>query len=221
MHINEIALFAPNLDQAAAFYSGGLGLPIESRTNTEIQFSVGESILTFVRDTTDTVTTSYHYAINIPENQFQEGKAWLRQRVPLIPDPNGFDEFFFENWNAHACYFYDPFGNIGELIARHTTHTATNAPFSSHSLLSISEIGIPVEDVLAFVVTAGKTWGLRPYLNRSSEDFTAIGDHDGLLITVKRGRLWYPNGQVAADQLPARVILEDAKGSMQTITRWG
>ena len=44
-----------------------------------------------------------------------------------------------------------------------------------------------------------------PYKDESSETFTAVGDAEGLFITVKQGRIWYPNTGIPAQLLPVCV----------------
>lgn len=81
------------------------------------------------------------YALGVPGHRFAEAAHWLENRVPLLADQNGRVEFFFEQWNAHAIYFRDADGNIGELIARHNLETNSEEPFGARSLLGVSEIG--------------------------------------------------------------------------------
>ncbi len=69
------------------------------------------------------------FAFNIPENQFREAKAWLASRVE-IARPNGSDEIFYDDWNAHAVYFPDPGGNLVEFIARHNLPDRSEREFN-------------------------------------------------------------------------------------------
>ena len=50
----------------------------------------------------------------------------------------------FEAWRARAAYYFDPVGNLVELIARE------RAP-GEELLLEVSEVGLPVADVGAAV----------------------------------------------------------------------
>jgi hypothetical protein len=87
----------------------------------------------------------YHFAFNIPSNQFQEAKAWLKGKTTLLLE-DGEDEADFSFWPAHACYFEDPAGNIVELIARYNENPVRETPFSINNILNISEIGLVVKD---------------------------------------------------------------------------
>lgn len=87
----------------------------------------------------------YHFAFNIPANQFQEAKEWLKGKTTLLLE-DGEDEADFSFWPAHACYFEDPAGNIVELIARYNENPNSESQFTVNSILNISEIGLIVKD---------------------------------------------------------------------------
>jgi len=156
----------------------------------------------------------YHFAFNIPENQFAEARAWLTQRVPLVLGPDGEDLFTFESWNSHAIYFYDAAGNIVEFIARHDLPNSSNQPFGPASLLSVSEIGWVVADVRAAVDTLQNDLGLSVYANSLSDEFAAVGDPNGLFIVVKQERPWFPDTRHILSAKPAPIhatLLQDGE----------
>lgn len=85
-------------------------------------------------------TINYHFAINVPQNQFEDAVTWLSDRVELLSDTEtGDSEIFFEDWNAHAVYCLDPAGNLLELIARHDLSNDSDRPFGSENFLEVSE----------------------------------------------------------------------------------
>ncbi|WIB76234.1 hypothetical protein DEJ28_11170 [Curtobacterium sp. MCPF17_002] len=59
------------------------------------------------------------------------------------------------------------------------------------SLLSLSEVGIAVPDVLGAVEVLGRA-GVAPYANAPTAEFAPVGDVHGLLVLVSPGRSWYP-----------------------------
>ena len=111
-------------------------------------------------------------------------------------EKDGADQFHFETWNADAVYFFDPAGNVVELIARHNLRNASKKPFSGDSILCISEIAYPVEDVTLFCQHLKAELKLKLY-SGDEKNFAALGDEDGLVIVVPVGRHWYPT------QIPA------------------
>ena len=201
MKIKSLKLWATDLDTLAAFYRDTLGLIVSARAG-RFEAYVGYTRLAFHQaeaDENQAKYRAYHFAINIPENQFAEGKAWLAQRVPLIQDRDNTSTFDFLSWNAHACYCYDPAGNILELIARHSLDCAAAQPFSARSLLGVSEIGLITDDVRGSANQLCQKFGLGVYDGAGSEAFAAVGDEHGLFIVVKRGREWFPDtGKLAA-----------------------
>lgn len=211
MEIAQLTLLSPDLLVQHEFYTGVLGLPMLEGGEEVITFGVGRSKLTFLQADEDW-TGTYHFAFNIPENQLSQAKAWLSERVELIHAPNGQDEFPFESWNAHAIYFYDRAGNILELIARHDLRNASDAPFGSQSLLEISEVGLVTADVAATMRKFQSYLPLKVYRNSESEDFVALGDATGLLIVVKRGRIWWPETDVAATLSAVSILSHDSSG---------
>ena len=211
--IKSLRLWTNQLAELDAFYRETLGLVVALRPG-KLDVNAGHTRITF-REAPVGWRSVYHFAFNIPENQFAEAKAWLAQRVPLIRDKNGADEFDFLDWNSHACYYYDPAGNILELIARHTLDCASVQLFSPRSLLGISEIGIVADDVRETAHQLGQKYGLGIYDGAGSDSFTAVGDPSGLFIVVKRGREWYPDtGAIAASS--AFSIAFEVNGTLHT-----
>jgi catechol-2,3-dioxygenase len=204
MEIRELRLQAPDLGALAAFYGDRLGLPIVHNDH-QLAITIGSSRLIFTQ-INQPEAPIYHFAFNIPPTQFAEAVAWARQRVALIPDETGADEFYSDDWDVHNIYFYDPAGNIAELIARHTLTYPTTTPFGSASLLNISEIGIATEHVAQLVEQLGGQYGL-PLYQPGSSIFAPIGDEHGLLIVVKHGRIWFPNTGKPALHVPLSVDL--------------
>ena len=73
-----------------------------------------------------------HFALNVPPDRFEEAVAFARERVELLKD-----DVPFPHWRARAAYFFDPAGNLVELIARE------RAP-GEELFLELSEVGLPV-----------------------------------------------------------------------------
>ena len=215
MHIDTLELLAPDLAALHAFYAATFGLPAE-QTADSLTIQVGGTRLTFAQAPAGW-TERYHYAINIPENQFAAAKAWLAARVPLVTDADGTDTFFSTDWNADLCYYLDPAGNIGELIARHTLACASDAPFGPASLLTVSEIGLPTPDVPATVADLTAHLGVATY-GETSDTFTPVGDEQGLFIVVRAGRIWFPDTGIPANPLPFTVTVRNARGNAYHIT---
>src|SRR2546423_211293 len=118
MKIDELQLSASDPASQREFYANVLGLPIHADTADTLALRAGGSRLVFAQ-APEGWSGVYHFAFNVPEDRFKEAKEWAARRVALIRNSAGEDEFNFVSWNAHSLYFYDPAGNIVELIARH------------------------------------------------------------------------------------------------------
>lgn len=193
MHINSLKIYTPNLKEQVAFYSEALGLPLLESSDDKATFQIGKSLLqlNFRKQ-----TTPYHFAINIPSNKAEEALVWLKARVSVLKDKET-EIHAFDSWNAKAIYFYDRDKNIAELIVRKNLQLNSSVKFGTGSLLSISEIGIPVNDIEKVFNQIHQPAGLEIY-DGSFERFCAIGDENGLFICVNKNlKTWFPTGEVA------------------------
>jgi hypothetical protein len=180
-----------------AFYGKTLELRVFDEKPDRFTVEAGETMITFV-DSTDTAggrAPFYHFAFNIPENKILKALEWQRARTPLLPIPerNRADGFppevvDYRHWNAHSIFFLDPAGNVVEYIARHDLPNRDTHPFSWGDILYASEIGLIVDDVAAAATVLGQNAGVTPYRG-GSEAFQAMGDEQGLLLVMKRGRV--------------------------------
>lgn len=191
MKLEHIQIQTNNIKSTLEFYQKILGLSIIENNAKSISIQAGNSILKFVENTN--FNSIYHFAFNIPENKLEEAIQWCKNKINLIfiEDENIITNF--ENWNANAIYFYDNNGNLLEFIARHDLNNSQTEPFSSKSILNISEIGIVNENPLELGNQLIKKHGLEFFSkNNNSEVFAAIGNDEGLVIMVKPNRNWYP-----------------------------
>lgn len=207
MKLEHIQIQTNNIQQTKAFYQNIIGLPIIENNLESITVKAGNSILKFVENTQ--FKSIYHFAFNIPENQLEQAIAWCKNKVDLILIENQNVITHFENWNAHAVYFYDNNGNLLEFIARHDLDNTQTEKFSSDSILNISEIGIVNENPFELGNQLIAEHGLHFFTkNNNSEVFSAIGDDEGLLILVKPNRNWYPT-QTPSESNPVKITLEN------------
>jgi catechol-2,3-dioxygenase len=129
-------------------------------------------------------STPHHFAFHVADLE-----PWKR-RLDVS------EEHDFSSWGgARAVYFRDPEENVVELIARPQARLE----------LTLAEVGLPVEDVVATVDMLERELGLQPY-DDWDESFAPLGDDDGLLIVVRVGRGWFPVG-VPSGRAPIEVTL--------------
>jgi catechol-2,3-dioxygenase len=206
MNILYLELSAKELKAQRDFYADVLELPVELESSM-LKVRAGNTDLTFTQAPTE-FDDAYHFAFNIPENQFDAAKKWIASRVPLLRDESGQDEFESRSWNSHSVYFKDAAGNVLEFIARHNLKDAVEGDFDSKQILSISEIGLPSENVIEFANEICTHLGFSVFMQEPNETFTPVGDDNGLLIIPIKDRIWIPNSGVPAKLLPVKVTGE-------------
>lgn len=180
------------------FYGTTLSLPTRLETG-RLYVQVGRTELIFQQD--EGVEPFYHLAFRVATNDPAAAVAWTRSRVPLLPD--GAEEVFHSSmWDSTQFYFYDGDGNVLELLTR---ESPTSEAFGPDAFLYVTEVGLPVADVLETVVGLERSLGA-PRKNGESATFNPVGDQDGLLIMVPHGRNWYPTNRPALT-LPVQIEL--------------
>jgi catechol 2,3-dioxygenase-like lactoylglutathione lyase family enzyme len=209
MNISYLELSAKDLPAQRDFYANVLELPV-TLDSAILEVKAGKTVLHFTQAPSE-FNGAYHFAFNIPENQYQAAKQWITSRVPLLQDKNGQEDFKSESWTSTSLYFLDAAGNVLEFIARHNLQNAAAGDFNSSQILNVSEIGLPSEDVVALVNEIGTRLGLPVFKQEPNESFTPIGDDNGLLILPAKDRIWMPDSGVPAKLLPVKVKGE-AKG---------
>jgi catechol 2,3-dioxygenase-like lactoylglutathione lyase family enzyme len=194
MEITRVIFQTSSLKEQLDFYSNVLELSTGIKSENKITIGIGSTELVF--EQVSGADPFYHFAINIPCNKIEEAKNWTSTRTKLIWMQDYKSEVAdFINWHAKSVYFYDPAGNILELIARFDLDNKTDKPFSSAQFLSVSEVGLVIKEN---EMEKGSENLLKKYELSYFEkqpplpQFKAIGDDDGLFIVVPEKRNWYP-----------------------------
>jgi len=203
MNITGLELLSRDLPAQKDFYANVLELPT-ALTSAGLEVKAGRTDILFTQAPAD-FDGAYHFAFNIPNNQFHAAKEWVSSRLPLLCDESGRVEFASENWNSHSVYFKDVAGNVLEFIARHDLQDAVAGDFDSRHILNLSEIGLPSEDVVTLANELCTRLGLSVFRQQRNETFTPVGDDNGLFILPIKDRIWIPNSGVPARLLPVKV----------------
>jgi hypothetical protein len=175
----------------------------------ETGIAIGETRLAFESARGDPF---YHFALLVPGNRFGQALEWIAEWTELLPDPEtGEAVFDFDNWNALACYFHDPVGNIVELIAhRGIGESSTEGPFTPAELLGFSELGL-VGDKAEMAAALHEELRLEQW-DGDIDDETRIafvGEKARTFILSPEGRGWLPTGR-PAESHPCEVVLAGA-----------
>jgi catechol-2,3-dioxygenase len=203
MNIEKLELLTSDLHAQSEFYSQLLELPVE-RTSFGLHIQAGTTELVFTQAPSD-FDGVYHFAFNIPENQYFAAKKWISSRAPLLRDKTGKEDFNSQSWNSDSVYFLDAAGNVLEFIARHNLANAATSDFDRTQILNVSEIGLPSENVIRLAKELCAQLGIFVFKQEPNETFTPVGDDNGLLILPVANRIWMPDSGVPAKMLPLTV----------------
>lgn len=182
----KVTLYTNKLDEVKGFYEYQLGFRIVEEDESSFMLAIGESQLVFRQSER---SAFYHFAFNIPGNQFTLAKGWAKSRVELNRQ-EGMDEIYYANFDADAFYFQDPAGNIVEFLGRRNTDKMGD--FTVDSLLNISEVSITTPHVaevgkqieeMEIPVRGNK--GIDP------DSLNFLGQGAAFIILVAPKRTWY------------------------------
>lgn len=182
----KVTLYTNKLNEMKGFYEYQLGFRIIEEDESSFMLAIGESQLIF-RQTLR--PAFYHFAFNIPGNQFSLAKGWANSKVELNRQ-EGMDEIYYANFDADAFYFEDPAGNIVEFLGRRNTDRMGN--FTVDSLLNISEVSITTPHV----AEVGKRIEdmeipVRGYKGIDPNSLNFLGRGAAFILLTPPKRTWY------------------------------
>ena len=192
MNIEHVTMYASNFETTKRFYETTLKFPFISITHDRFTFKAGQTTVTFVK-APFAVQPFYHFAFDIPANQFEEAKAWTKEKITLSQEQAD-DEVYFSGIDAKSIYFEDPAGNIVEFICRFTDAKRSNQRFTVASLQKMSEMSIVVPNKLD-AIRSLKTISVFERDNEeiSTDGLSFMGDRKDAtyLLLVNEGRTWF------------------------------
>lgn len=193
MKIGKLTIFTSQLQEQLKFYRDNLQMEIRNQSEEHFNLIAGYSVLEFRQREK---STPYHIAFHIPDKQEEEALRWLKERVSILKS-NSDEIIDFSNWDAKSVYFYDEDKNVIEFISRGHLNKPESAIFSGKSIVGISEIGIPTENIQEKFDFLQQNCSLEIF-DGSFERFCAIGDPQGLFITINKNmKDWFPTGDKA------------------------
>lgn len=200
--ITSVRLAAPvgSIETLQRFYAGCLGFSCPAADGAQLTLGVGGARIAFV-PAPDGERPFYHVALLVPGNRYRAARAWVERCAELLSRPGQTATTFrFNAWDADACYFHDPAGNIVELIAhRGVAETpGADAPFAADELAGISEVGLVVTDPPAAARTLASA-GLALWSGGvdGHDALAFVGRQAHTLILCAPGRPWLPTQRPA------------------------
>lgn len=156
---------------------------ITDSSDNQFTVKIGTSDLTFIESKQ---AAFYHFAINIPGNQFTIIKDWIQKQYQLSQH-YAVDEVYNPNFDADSMYIEDPAGNLVELIGRRNRDFFGN--LTKDAFYNISEIGL----VTPYVVDASEQLqdiglALQHGIEANPETENYLGKDDTFIVLMKSGR---------------------------------
>ncbi|PKD20246.1 glyoxalase [Salegentibacter salinarum] len=193
MKIHKLQIYTDNIKEQLRFYRGKLNFKITDYSDNHFEIETGYSTIRFQHKEN---ATPYHIAFHIPDNQHNEALEWVKAHVPVL-EGNGQEIVDFMAWSAKSLYFYDEDKNIIEFISRESFSKPNSALFSEKSIVGISEVGLVTENIQEKFHFLNSNYQLEKY-DGDFEHFCAIGDDEGLLITIDQQlKDWFPTDDKA------------------------
>lgn len=182
----SVLFYTNKLKQLRRFYVNVLELPITESSDNMFTVKIGISEISFKHSDQPAF---YHFAINIPGNQFTLIKLWLKDRLTLNRE-GGIDQVYFPTFDADSMYFEDPAGNIIEYIGRRKRDVFGNV--TKDSFLNVSEVSVTTP----FVTDVGddlQDFGLplRHGTEVNPESLNFLGKDESFIVLVPPERKWY------------------------------
>ncbi len=213
MRFKKVHLLCNNAARQQAFYTGPLGMALVDSYENGFSVRAGQTLLEF-STSGEAKDTPYHIAFNISPSLVSTVVPFLSEKSVSLIRKDGTSLIDFPNWNAKSVYFYDAEQNILEFIARYNLdNAAIDETFSARHILNVSEVGIPVDNTAAFIETLQSHAALAVWKDYG-EQFKAVGDEEGLLIVVTKGRHWFPT-EHSNSFLPIRLDIAQEGHSFQ------
>ena len=206
MKIRELQLFTNELEKTKSFYTTILAFDLIEETENQFSLQVGRTRLTFIKSNEEHI---YHFSFLVCKNQFEKAFDWIQNKTKILNTDA--DQYIakFENWNAQSFYFYDGARNLAEMITHYNLAYENDAEFDQHSILGISEIGLPTTDIeatnqLLEEKTTSKFW------KGDFERFGTNGSDEGkiLLPNYFIKTTWFPTTDTITPT-PFTAILEN------------
>lgn len=132
----SVIFYTNKLTILQRFYQNILGLSITSANEKQFSMAIGTDQVTFIQREKP---ATYHFAINVPGNQFSLMKVWLQKRTSVTTD-KGNNQFYSRTFDADYLFIEDPVGNMVKLIGRRNQDRFGN--FTPASFLNIAEVSL-------------------------------------------------------------------------------
>lgn len=183
MKIIRLVMETAKLAEMKKFYNEMLEMPMVREEETYFTVRAGKTLITFTESEN---APYYHFALRTSLEKFDYFYDKLKVHHSLLKDEEGRTSMY---WEGKQVYFYDPEGNVLEILERPNPYTTHSGPY-----YDVCEIGMPAGDVFKMAEFLGDIENVNP---SESDMFAFYGDKMGNFVLVKDGRHWYPTERAA------------------------
>lgn len=206
--IHKAAIYISNFDETVSFYRNLFPEKIKNVTSEQfsIEFLLNTLICTREKNNAHPF---YHFAFLIPFSVFEEAKVYFSNRVSLTMQ-DGKDEISFKK-GIRSFYFYDPSGNVVEVIAKNSVEKPTDRAFSPESVLGLAEMSL-VTDYLDDTASQLFDKGILKLDPKDikKESLTFISSEHTTLLLSPVGRTWLFSDK-KSDVFPQTILMDNYK----------
>lgn len=212
MKISRVEFRTNEVETLQDFYYNTMGLPLISSSKNSFEIAAGETKIAFSKSESGR-QPFYHFALNVPENQRTEAKNWLQKRVDILADENGNEDIFFKGLNSHSLYFFDPTGNLCEFTFRHELDNSSEKEFTGNSVLSASEVGLPVENVSQTAIGVSNSLNI-PLAVDDVDNYSivAVGSPESAIVVAPLGDHWFMTNK-KAESHPIQITISSGESA--------
>lgn len=190
MQFDQIHLYTPLPGILKEFYTSLLGQEAVRYDTARLFLQIGHTEVVFY--TSETPAT-YHFAINCAYQIVESIPGFVKTFSEILPGPHDEEIIEFPNWNARSVYFRDPAGNIVEIIGRQRMQYALKDKSEKPVFHCVSELGLATPNFAKIREKVNRNLQLEEFWVEG-DYFIALGDEEGLLITVdSEQKLWFPS----------------------------
>lgn len=185
MKIYRVQLKTYHIEKMKEFYTNLLQMQLVYEDENSFAILAGTTRIHFEKDDEQPY---YHVCFHLGSAFFDEIYNHLKKENLLLPNEEGEISMF---WKGKQAYFFDPDGNILEILERPFQHEGEEP----NGWFRVGEVGMPSQNIYELHDF------LAPYLENQYEiendSFSFFGKEGGVGVLVKIGRNWYPTNRPA------------------------
>lgn len=214
--ITQAFLYTSEYKKTLAFYQSLFRNQVKEVSSEQFSLEFLLNTLTFSEEKNDE-QPFYHFAFLIPYSHFDQAKNYFSDHVSLTVQ-DGKDEISFKK-GIRSFYFYDPSGNVVEVIAKDSVEIPRNTDFSVESILGLAEMSLVTESLesTAFQLFDHRILKQDPK-SIKKESLTFISSEETTLLLSPVGRTWLFSDK-KSEVFPQTILIDNYKIEVDSLKK--